>query len=496
MSASFYDSPHSLAEAPDPTAHPGSMALLVVEDDAAMRQMCCDLFARRGWLAEGAEHAAQALARIRDGLAGRKPAIQIVLSDVRLGRETNGMDLLREVKALAPEVPVLLMTGYATVQDAVEAMKRGAADYVTKPFERAELIAKVEAHAPGEPAAAREGDGESARVGMIGQSPIMRALYRRIEAAARSAATVMITGESGTGKELVARAIHALGERGERAFIPVNCAALPENLIESELFGHEAGSFTGATRESKGLFRAADGGTIFLDEVVDMPKDTQAKLLRVLQDRRVRPVGSTRELPVDVRVIAATNWDIDQARARGVLRDDLYYRLGVVRMHLPPLRDRIEDLPILLDHFLAKHGKRNGRRIRRVAPETLAQLSRYPWPGNVRELESVVESSYALGADEQLMPADLPDWLRCPNAGGTPAPCAEGLAPAPALAAASPTPLSMNDMEREALNRALALSQGNKSKAAQLLGVSRKRLYRMLNDYGMPTGGDDPSDEP
>ncbi|MCZ7644890.1 MAG: sigma-54 dependent transcriptional regulator [Planctomycetota bacterium] len=463
----------------------GQPLILVVEDDAAMRQMCCDLFVRRGWLAEGAGEARVALERLREGLAGGKAQVDFVLSDVRLGRDGTGMDLLREAKALAPLVPVLLMTGYATVPDAVEAMKRGAADYVCKPFERADLIAKVEASLPRAPESGEPLDG--AKLGLIGKSGPMRALYRRIEMAARSQATVLLTGESGTGKELVAQAVHRLSERRERPFVPVNCAALPDNLIESELFGHEAGSFTGATREGKGLFRAADAGTIFLDEVVDMPKDTQAKLLRVLQDRRVRPVGSTKELPVDVRVIAATNGDVEKARAEGRLRDDLYYRLVVVRLQLPPLRERLDDLPLLLEHFLAKHGKRHERRIRRVAPEALARLARYPWPGNVRELESVVESAYALGADEALTLADLPEWL---EASIPAAQRPDGEAPPPPQEASAPElpPISLTDMEREALVRSLSLAQGNKSKAAQLLGVSRKRLYRMLHDYGLIDG--------
>jgi len=483
--------------------------VLVVEDDAAMRQMCCDLFTRRGLHSEGQGSQTEALARIRAGLSGTQPAVDLLVSDVRLGRDQSGLELLRQAKELVPELPVLLMTGYATVPDAVEAMKLGAVDYLTKPFERADLIAKVEEqlrHLP----RAQAGGGIP---GMLGESPAMRAIFEKVDAAARSPSTVLITGESGTGKELVARAIHARSVRKERAFIPVNCSALPEHLIESELFGHEAGAFTGAAKEGLGLFRAADGGTIFLDEVVDMPKDLQAKLLRVLQDRRVRPVGSTREYPIDVRVIAATNWDVERARQDGKLRDDLYFRLSVVRIHIPPLRERIADLALLLNHFLAKHGKHNDRRIRRVAPEALQVLARYPWPGNVRELESVVESGYAFGKSETLQVEDLPEWLSKSAAvlglnpglpqvpatapaksvsSGEPDPAAASAAPPQISASAKPTgalpPLALNDIEKDALVRALALAQGNKSKAAQLLGISRKRLYRMLHDYGLEVG--------
>lgn len=478
--------------------------LLIVEDDGAMRQMCCDLFERRGCRTEGAGSAGQALERFKAGMSGQAPRVELVLSDVRLGRDRSGIELLQELKKLDAGLPVLLMTGYATVQDAVQAMKLGAADYVTKPFERAELVAKVEAQLKvralqQQVETLKEAlDDRYGIQGLIGKSAAMRAVCERILAAGRSQATVLITGESGTGKELVARAVHQKSARRDRPFIPVNCAALPDHLIESELFGHESGAFTGATRENQGLFRAADGGTIFLDEIADMPKDTQAKLLRVLQDRRVRSVGSTRENPVDARVIAATNADVEKQRASGRLRDDLYYRISVLRIQLPPLRERLDDLPLLLEHFLAKHGKAHGRRIRRVAPEALARLAAYAWPGNVRELESMIESAYALGRDETLTLEDLPDPVRSPaptpvatvRTDATPAGIDGVSAPVRSSENGNPPPLSLDQMEKEALTRALSLAQGNKSRAAQILGVSRKRLYRMLNDYGMATEQD------
>ena len=482
--------------------------LLVVEDDQAMQQMCIQLFERRGYRAEGVSAARDALARLGNTSL---PVIDMVLSDVRLGRDRseNGIELLRELKNLRPDLPVLLMTGYATVSDAVEAMKLGAADYVTKPFERAELINKVEAQLKvrqleSEVKILREALDERHPIkGLVGGSAPMRGVFDRIEAAGRSMATVLITGESGTGKELVARAIHMKSARRDKPFIPVNCAALPENLIESELFGHEPGAFTGATREGLGLFRAAHTGTIFLDEVVDMPKDVQAKLLRVLQDHRVRPVGSTKETPVDVRVIAATNWNVEKARQDGVLRDDLFFRLSVIRVEIPALRDRLDDLPLLVHHFLVKHGKPE-RRMRGVDPAALRLMLAYPWPGNVRELESVIESAYALGNHEQLMASDLPPHVAnyrpgapAPVAAATTTPDAPIVSQAPVAAAVAPATrpgvLSLNEMEKEALIRALQIAHGNKSKAAQLLGVSRKRLYRMLYDYGL--GGSDTGNE-
>jgi len=466
--------------------------LLVVEDDYAMQQMCIQLFQRRGYRAEGVSSASEALARISTQDGSR---VDLVLSDVRLGREKseNGIDLLREIKALRPEMPVLLMTGYATVHDAVEAMKLGAADYVTKPFERAELLNKVEAQLKvraleSEVKALREAlDDRYGIKGLIGGCAAMRAVCDRIEAAGRSQASVLITGESGTGKELVARAIHLKSPRRDKPFIPVNCAALPENLIESELFGHEPGAFTGAAKEGLGLFRAAHTGTIFLDEVADMPKDVQAKLLRVLQDHRVRPVGSTKETAVDVRVIAATNWNVEKAREEGVLRDDVYFRLSVIRIMLPPLRERLDDLTLLIHHFLAKHGKTAERRIKRVSPVALNAMLSYSWPGNIRELESAIESAYALGREETLDVGDLPQHILQPAA-SDPRPsfaAAENTqTPAPAVSAPSPL-FSLDAIEKDALVRALQIAHGNKSKAAQLLGVSRKRLYRMLYDYGM-----------
>ena len=483
------------------------LTLLIVEDDQAMRQMCISLFEREGYAAEGASSMAEAYERVIN--PREKPPVSLVLSDVKLARDglESGIELLRKIKAVKPELPMLLMTGYANVQDAVEAMKLGAADYVTKPFERAELINKVQAQLKvraleSEVKTLREALEDKFGIkGFIGASAGMRAVCERIEAAGRSMATVLITGESGTGKELVARAIHHKSVRTEKPFVPVNCAAMPEALIESELFGHESGSFTGATKEGIGLFRAAHGGTIFLDEVADMPKDVQAKLLRVLQDKRVRPVGSTKEIPVDVRVIAATNLNIERERAaqgENTLRDDVYFRLSVIRIELPPLRERPGDMPLLIQHFLAKHAKSAGRRMRRIAPNAMDAMLGYAWPGNVRELESAIESAYALGRTDELLPEDLPRQItaatRAPISQGALASEAPPISPFVAAPAVSPqfTPpaigtlesFKLDALEKDALLRALHAAHGNKSKAAELLGVSRKRLYRMLHDYG------------
>src|ERR1043165_9490004 len=497
-----------------PTSEPNRLTLLIVEDDQAMRQMCISLFEREGFTAEGVSNVAEAFERVAN--PRERSPVSLLLSDVKLGREgaESGIELLRKVKALKPDMPVLLMTGYATVHDAVEAMKLGAADYVTKPFERAELINKVQAQLKvraleSEVKVQREAlDDKFGIKGFIGASSGMRAVGERIEAAGRSMATVLITGESGTGKELVARAIHHKSARQDKPFVPVNCAALPENLIESELFGHESGSFTGATKEGVGLFRAAHNGTIFLDEVADMPRDVQAKLLRVLQDKRVRPVGSTKEIPVDVRVIAATNLNVERVRGNA-LRDDVYFRLSVIRIDLPPLRERPGALPLLIQHFLAKHAKGADRRVRKVTPGAMEALLAYSWPGNVRELESAIESAYALGHSEELRLEDLPQQIVAGTSGAATPPHTEApdqisaehvlQSPPPLTSATPPHPLQpaasgsgifkLDALEKDALIRALQASHGNKSKAADLLGVSRKRLYRMLHDYGIEKDG-------
>ena len=494
------------------------LTLLIVEDDHAMRQMCISLFEREGYSAEGASSMSEAYERVIN--PREKPPVSLVLSDVKLARDglESGIELLRKIKAVKPELPMLLMTGYANVQDAVEAMKLGAADYVTKPFERTELINKVRAQLKvraleSEVKTLREALEDKFGIkGFVGASAGMRAVCERIEAAGRSMATVLITGESGTGKELVARAIHHKSVRTEKPFIPVNCAAMPEALIESELFGHESGSFTGATKEGIGLFRAAHGGTIFLDEVADMPKDVQAKLLRVLQDKRVRPVGSTKEIPVDVRVIAATNLNIERERAtqgENSLRDDVYFRLSVIRIELPPLRERPGDLPLLIQHFLAKHAKGAGRRMRRIAPNAMEAMLGYAWPGNVRELESAIESAYALGRTEELLLDDLPRQISATpralvskeaNAAETPAilPAVTPTVPAqiPPAAVSGLESFKLDALEKDALVRALHAAHGNKSKAAELLGVSRKRLYRMLSDYGFEKDAKESGEEP
>ncbi|MCS6927051.1 MAG: sigma-54 dependent transcriptional regulator [Candidatus Binatia bacterium] len=309
--------------------------------------------------------------------------------------------------------------------------------------------------------------------GIVGQSPAMREVFQRVSAAGTSRGTVLIVGESGTGKELVARAIHEIGSAGTAPFVPVNCSALPRELIESELFGYKRGAFSGATTEYQGLFRAAEGGSLFLDEVTEMALDTQAKLLRVLQEHAIRPVGSVREVPVNVRIIASTNRDPREAVQHGRLREDLYYRLNVNTILLPPLRERREDIPLLVAYFLTYFSERLGVRPRTVTPEVLAALERYSWPGNVRELMNVIETAYTFGRNEQITLADLPAFLH------STAETAQPLSSAPTM---SP-PLSFAAAERDLIVRALTTTGGNKLQAAKLLGISRKKLYAKIAKY-------------
>ena len=306
----------------------------------------------------------------------------------------------------------------------------------------------------------------------MGTSHNMRAVCEKIDAASRTYGTVLICGESGTGKELVAKAIHYTGPRADNPFVPVNCAAMPGELIESELFGHKKGAFTGAVRDSTGLFRSAHGGTIFLDEIVEMPYGTQAKLLRVLQDRQVRPIGSTEELPVDVRVIASTNQDVEEALRDNRLRNDLYYRLSVISIDVPPLRDRFEDIPSLVNHFIAKFNGVSERTVERASDDVMKALARHKWPGNVRELEGVIENAFALGKTDVIGMRDLPAHITEQVGAGLPQ-RGEDQEPIPTL----------SESERELLVRTLRASGGNKTRAAQLLGISRPRLYNMIRRY-------------
>ncbi|MBI4640350.1 MAG: sigma-54-dependent Fis family transcriptional regulator, partial [Candidatus Tectomicrobia bacterium] len=361
-----------------------SMKILIVEDDPDMADSCQKLFRRAGFAAEVVSSGTEALRAVE-----RDNSVRIILTDLRMP-EMDGVELLQRAKKHDPSLDVLIMTGYGTIQSAVQAIKIGATDYITKPFDKDELLQAVKKIVK-----MQKLQQEVSRLrselqtkyrfdNIIGQSQKMKEVFEKMAAAAENDFPVLITGESGTGKELVAKAIHYSGLRSKGPFVPVNCGALPRDLIESELFGHKRGSFTGAINDAPGLFRSAREGTIFLDEIAEMSHDTQAKLLRALQEKRIRPVGEAKEVPVDIRIMAATNLDIKKALEDGTLREDLYYRLSVITINLPSLRERIDDLPLLVHHFIDKLNTLYKREIKGIEDGALNLLMEYSWPGNIR----------------------------------------------------------------------------------------------------------------
>jgi DNA-binding NtrC family response regulator len=422
----------------------------------------------------------------REGLElMERETFDLLLTDLRMP-VTDGIKLLEEARALDPEMLVIIFTAYGTVETAVEAMKKGAQDYITKPLTSVELRLVVERvlrqralllenrilrHSLG-----ARGDFST----IIGRSPAMQEVFRFVQKVAGTDSTVLISGESGTGKELVAWAIHRNGPRKDRPFVPINCGSLAETVLESELFGHARGAFTGAFTSRRGFFEAAAGGTLFLDEVGDMSLAMQAKLLRTLQDRAIYRVGDTRRIPVDVRIIAATNKDLASEVAAKRFREDLYYRLNVVPVRLPPLRKRIEDLPPLVDHCLRKARERTGKPVTEVAPEALSGMALYTWPGNVRELENVIERAVILAEGQVITPKDLPFQLLDP------------VGPAAALeTAGSRLTEDLNfreivrTLEMRLIREALARTQGNAAEAARLLGLSRSTLRDIMRKLQM-----------
>jgi len=385
--------------------------------------------------------------------------------------DLDGLAVLKQLAMIQPDLPVVILTAFATIETAIAAVNAGAFDYLSKPF-RMEEIKLVVRRTLDARRLARENlqyrQELGARYGfegLIGQSHQMVEIYKLIARMAALDTTVLIEGETGTGKELVARAIHGASGRAARPFVVVDCAALPETLFESELFGHERGAFTGAFAARRGLLETSAGGTCFLDEIGELTAPLQAKLLRTLQERSIRRVGGNDEIPFDVRVVVATNRDLRKLVADGGFRDDLYYRLNVVTITMPPLRERASDIPLLAQHFLEVFARRSGRAIKRLAPESVALLTGYRWPGNVRELEHVIERATALSASETLLPDDFPPHLR------------EERDRAPRLPADG---MTLEDVKRWYVNKVLEESGGNKLRAAELLGIDRRTLYRIL----------------
>ena len=444
------------------------MNILIVDDEQSIRETCAEVAEQCGMKATGVATAEEALEVLEHS------AVDILLTDLKLPR-ANGVELLKLVHDMHPQVTVVVLTQYGTIESAVEVTRMGAVDYVTKPFRIEELRSRLERVARAvelqqenmllrEQLRTRPGYG-----GLIGLSMKMQRVYKMMEKVSQHEYPVLILGESGTGKELVARSIHFSGPRKDRPFAPVDCSALVPTLIESELFGYVKGAFTGAVQAKQGLIEAAQGGTLFLDEIGDMPVDLQAKLLRALQEREVKPVGSTERRRINVRIIAATNRDLESAIRTGTFRQDLYFRLNVVQLKLPPLRDRKSDIPLLVTAFLEKFSDSQGP-VRTISEDAMRRLIAYDWPGNVRELENAIERAVALGSGPILHVADLPSNLQYPTSERAPE---------------RDEILPLEELERRAILRTLRETSGDKLAAARMLGIGKTTLYRKLKQYNV-----------
>ncbi|MBI4516371.1 MAG: sigma-54-dependent Fis family transcriptional regulator [Deltaproteobacteria bacterium] len=445
--------------------------ILLVEDEVNMVRTLAKILERKGYQVESAANGQVALQQLGTH------DIDVVITDLNMP-VMDGMELIRTMHARQLTPVTIVLTGHGTLQSAVEAMKLGAADYLIKPCHPDELLIVVERQLEArrlrrEVTQLRAQLRKYDRYGqIIGTSEPMQEIYRVIEAVSRNKSNVLIYGENGTGKELVARTIHGKSPLAERPFQAVNCGALAETLLESQLFGHRRGAFTGAVEEPEGVFQAADGGTLFLDEISEIPLSLQVKFLRAIQEKEVTPLGSTKAVPVDVRIIAATNRDLEAAMREGTFRSDLFYRLNVVPLHLPPLRERPDDIPLLVNHFVAEFSHAYGVEPKRVTPEAMRRIVEYRWPGNIRELQNVIERAFALSAEPVITEHDLPAGLLSSG---------ESLAGAQALA----EPVPFDELERLNILAALRKSSGNKNEAARLLQIDRQRLYRKLEKYGL-----------
>jgi len=446
---------------------PTAVTVLIVDDEDTTSSLCREVVAEAGLRTRTASTTEQAL-EILD-----QHPVDIIITDLRVP-ELGGIELLKRVREIYPQTAVIVLTQYGTIESAVEATRMGAADYVTKPFHVSELRGKLdrlvrsieigqENRVLREQLRTRPGFA-----GLIGLSPKMQRVYRLIEKVSQHNYPVLILGESGTGKELVARSIHFSGLRRTRPFVPVDCTALVPTLIESELFGYVKGAFTGAVHSKQGLMETAGNGTLFLDEIGDLPFDLQAKLLRALQEREIRPVGSTDRISISTRIIAATNRDLETAVRQGHFRQDLFFRLNVVQIKIPPLRDRKSDIPFLVNSFLEKFSDSESP-ARTISEDALARLVSYDWPGNVRELENAIERAIALGSGPILHVGDLPTNLQYGSS--------ERISSSDEL-------VPLDELERRAILRALRESSGDKLAAARLLGIGKTTLYRKLKQYG------------
>ncbi len=439
-------------------------SILVVDDELIVRDSLTDWLAEDGYDVSAVKNGKEAIKSIQE------KDWDILLVDLKMPG-LSGLDVLSRVKEINPEIPVIIMTAYATVDTAVEAIKKGAYDYITKPFNPEEItltLRKIVAHQKliKENILLRDELKKRYHLGnIVGKSPKMLKVFELVKMVANTKSNVLITGESGTGKEVIARAIHETGDRKDGPFIAVSCAALPDTLLESELFGYEKGAFTGAVNSRKGKIELADKGTLFLDEIGEISTKTQLDLLRFLEERKFRRLGGEKLISVDVRIITATNRDLELAIKQGIFRSDLYYRLNVVKIHLPPLRERKPDIPLLAQHFLEKYKLENRKEIEGFSPETLNLLIEYNWPGNVRELENVIERATVVSKENLITPKDLPENVKKKKS--------------PEFGRIS----SLKDMEKNYIKQILEETNWNIRLSAQKLGIARSSLYRKIKEY-------------
>ena len=472
---------------------PERKQVLIVDDEPNLRKILSAQLSRDGYDVLTAEDGEKGLAQLREH------HIDLIITDLKMPR-VDGMTLLKRALEEEPELPVVMITAHGTIDTAVEALKLGAFDFVTKPFDKDEvrqIVAKaLRTRELGGADATSTPASRGARFGIIGSSPGIAELYAILERVADTPTTVLITGESGTGKELVSRALHEHSSRKDKPFIKVNCAAIPKELIESDLFGYERGAFTGAVASKPGRFELANGGTLFLDEIGEIPTEMQVKLLRALQESEFERVGGIKTIRVDVRLVAATNRDLKRLIASGTFREDLFYRLNVVPIRLPALRERTTDIPLLVEHFLVKFNERLKKKVDSVHREALDLLVAYPWPGNIRELENVIERAVLFCDTHELNASDLP-----PDVRGMPALANVALPDADLHAALAGegglkehVKVAMSRLERELVSRALQQTSGNVTHAARLLKISRKGLQLKMKELGLREGSNDKGD--
>jgi DNA-binding NtrC family response regulator len=445
--------------------------VLLVDDEINMAKTQAKILQRKGYVVETASNGREALRLLDDA------PFDVMITDLKMP-VFDGMQLLRAMNVKERGCAVIVLTGHGTIESAVEAMRCGATDYLTKPCNPDELLLKVDKLL--ETKRLREEVEQLRREiraykkfgELIGQSPAMQQMYLLIAAVSANKSTVLVTGESGTGKELVARTIHRQGPWADHPFVAINCGAMSETLLDSQLFGHRRGAFTGAIADHNGVFQTANGGTLFLDELAEIPLPLQVKFLRVIQEKEFTPLGASRPIKVDVRIIAATNRDLDAEVRKGTFREDLFYRLNVVPIHLPPLRERREDIALLIEHFIATFSTEYKVEPKKVRPEALEQLVMYPWPGNIRELQNVIERMFALSQSNEITLADLPGPI-------------SGFEEKPVNFQELTALPTLEDMEKSLIVAALRKSHGNKNEAARLLAIDRQRLYRKIDKYGL-----------